>query len=256
MARYLSAYDESGRIIASDTMRGLRFIRKETMRLEWRDNTYNFRGPISVPLAQDQVDNILVWRAPRGIALAYTSITSSAPDASLAYRLLSRGARSNREAFDATIYSLGKPTVSRAGGIGARAWDENGNICFNSNDQFVRVAGVYSTIVNGEALYDKYRWGGSDPFSPYKTIQTGLPGGRTYAMMISQGMWIGSQGRNSMGDTLLYRDTLTATLDSNNNIIILSAQDYNLYYSGTITGYFRNMGNVEVSFLVVDVTGL
>lgn len=257
MARYFTARDEEGRIIASDTMRGLRFIRKQDFKLIWRDIDYNSRGPCTDALPQDVLSNLVVWRATRGIALAYSDEIGGSAQSGNKYanRLISRGDRYNRQNVDATVYVLGSPTVTRTAGIGARAWDENGNPCFNTNDKFVRVAGVFKTIVNGEALLDKYRWNDSDKFSPYKTIITNLPAGRTYAVGISQGMWIGSQGKWAGGD-MLSRYCLTCTLDANNNIIILNAQDYEISYGGTITGYFRNMGNVEVTFFVMDVTGL
>lgn len=256
MARYFTAKDEQNRVIASDTMRGLRFIRKQDLRLTWRQTDYNSRGPCTDALPQDMLSNLIVWRAGRGIAHAYTDeIGGSGSSGGLTHRLISRGDRYNRQNVDATVYVLGKPTVTGAGGVGARAWDENGNPCFNSNDRFVRVAGVFKTIVNGEALLDKYQWNGSDKFSPYKTITTGLPAGRTYAVGVSQGMWVGDQGKWANGDWL-SRYCLTCYLDANNNIAILQAQDWELQYSGSITGYFRNVGNVEVTFFVMDVTGL
>lgn len=257
MARYFTAKDEQNRVIASDTMRGLRFIRKQAFTLTWSYTDWNSRGPCTGALPQDMLDNLIVWRANRGIAHAYSDEIGGAAQSGMSYRhrLISRGDRYNRQNVDATVYVLGKPTVTGAGGVGARAWDENGNPCFNSNDRFVRVAGVFKTIVNGEALLDKYRWNDSDKFSPYKTITTGLPTGRTYAVGVSQGMWVGDQGKWASGDWL-SRYCLTCYLDANNNIAILNAQDWELQYSGSITGYFRNMGNVEVTFFVMDVTGL
>lgn len=247
MADYLRVRDGSGRIIASDIMRSMRFVSKHDVLLT---NPYDYINYLSSePVHSNIVNSLIAVQSPRATWLGYGPHYSTGSGA-VANRLFTMADGDLLRSYTARIFCFSTPSVTRQGGPGIRAYDSNGNICFNSADIGVRVAGVYTRNVSYTQLVNAIL-----PYGEVFRINTGLPAGN-YAVSMSPGYWCGDAVRNfNRGVTRLYRMFLTCHMIGT-TIVAARANDFEMEYGYLIYDYYNQVRTLPVTFTVFDVTGL
>lgn len=113
MANYLRVRDASGRLIAHDGMKSMRFVSKHDIVVRHPVSNLSFMCSGEVPAAVSS--NLIAVQSPRPVGLSFGEEPQGLGGE--VHRLYSENHGSNKSNFTARVFCFARPSTTRQGGL-------------------------------------------------------------------------------------------------------------------------------------------